>query len=54
MARSSKADDPYNGIQHLMVRSPSIKHYDIWTDATFIVLLYETTLSSLIIPLLTL
>lgn len=39
MARISKADDPLNSVQHIMVRSPTLKHYDLWSDATFIVLL---------------
>lgn len=39
MARFSEADDPFNSIQHIAVRSPTIKHYDLWADATFLTLL---------------
>lgn len=39
MARISEADDPLNSIQHIMVRSPTIKHYNLWTDGTFLTLL---------------
>lgn len=39
MARISEPEDSLNSIQHIAVRSPTIKHYDLWADGTFIALL---------------
>lgn len=39
MARLIEADDPLNSIEHIDVRSPTLKHYDLWSDGTFIALL---------------